>query len=76
MSALASAADTVLSGRPHPTLPLSDLVERVASDVEGSAMADRVRLALNAHLGHFKVIDIWTLGDAREKAEGGAATRS
>ncbi|MGY8777377.1 MAG: hypothetical protein ACKVIN_04555 [Longimicrobiales bacterium] len=76
MNAIASAADTVLRGHPHPTLPLSDLVERVASEVDRSATADRVRLALNAHPEHFRVIDIWTLGDARNEAEGGAASRS
>ena len=74
MNAIASAAATVMHEHPHPTPPLSDRVERVASDVVSSATADRVRLAPNTHPGHFRVIDTWTLGDARE--EGGAASRS
>jgi hypothetical protein len=76
MNAIASAADTVLRSHPHPTLPLCDLVERVASEVDRSATADRVRTALDAHPEHFRVIDIWTLGNARGEAGGGAASGS
>ncbi len=72
MDIIATRAEVALHAHPHPALTLSELVDLIAEQVDRGLTPPRLRVILEGHPEHFRIIEPWH-GPWRTQADGEGA---
>jgi hypothetical protein len=75
MDIIAIRAEVALHAHPHPALTLSELVDLIAEQVDRGLTPPRLRVILEGHPEHFRIIEPWH-GPWRTQADGEGAGRA